>query len=403
MPVPTATRKPSLAPAREKTPAMFRSRSQRTERTAFLVFFALVAGAFAWFVLRPFFAPLVLAVLTAVICAPAHRRVERLLGGGTVRAALASTLLLTALVVAPAVKLGQLFLEQAGDVVNELIGPGQTHSRLSALVVQATSWLSDLLRAVGGQIEADDVRATLLRRLGSTLYDWVPNLFNQAGRLALGLLLFYLVLFYLFFRGDRVMALAVEISPLGESRSRRILRRLEVTVKGVFLGALATALLQGLVGALGFWLTDFENYLVWAALIAVSGLVPVVGTALVWLPAAVYLGLNGQGGAAVAMLAVGAVVSTVDNLLKPLIIHGRAAVHPILVFLAVFGGFSSLGPMGLIYGPLLAACLTEVVRIYREELGPAAVAETDEAAPAVATGGSEVAAGDAAISASKRP
>ena len=371
---------------------MLRSPSPRTERTAFLVFFAVVAAVFGWFVLRPFLAPLLLAVLTAVICAPAHRRVERFLGLGTLRAALSSTLLLTALVVVPAVKLGQLFLEQATTVVNELIGPGVTHSRISALMVQWTEWLSDLLRAtVGGQVDAGDLRATLLKRAGTAVYEWVPNLFNQAGRLALGLLLFYLVLFYLFYRGDRALAFTVEISPLGESRSRRILRRLEVTVKGVFLGAIATAILQGLVGAVGFWLTGFQNYLVWAALIAVSGLVPVVGTALVWLPAAVYLGLNGQGGAALAMLAVGAVVSTVDNLLRPLIIHGRAAVHPVLVFLAVFGGLTSLGPMGLIYGPLLAACLTEVVRIYREEVGPGAAA-AGTAAVAQGAEGAEVAA-----------
>ena len=301
---------------------MARPRSPRTERTAFLVFFAVVAGAFAWFVLRPFFAPLVLAVLTAVIFAPAHRQVERLLGSGTLRAALTSTLLLTALVVVPAVKLGQLFLEQAGTVVNELIGPGETHSRISALLVQWAEWLSDLLRAtVGGQIDAGELRATLLKRAGAALYDWAPNLFNQAGRLALGAAAVLPRPLLSLLPRRPALALTVEISPLGESRSLRILRRLEVTVKGVFLGALATALLQGLVGALGFWLTGFENYLVWAALIAVSGLVPVVGTALVWLPAAVYLGLNGQGGAALAMLAIGAVVSTVDNL-------APAADHP---------------------------------------------------------------------------
>jgi predicted PurR-regulated permease PerM len=356
-------------------------------RTAFLVFFAVALAAFGWWVVRPLLAPVVLAVLTAVICHPAHRQVERALGRGTVRSALASTFLLTALVGLPAAKLGQLFLEQARAVVNELIGPGETHSRLSTLVVEASNWLSELLRAtVGGAVEAGDLRGDLLRRLGSALYERVPELFNQVGRLTLGLVLFYLLLVFFLYRGGDFVGLMVEISPLGDGRSRRILRRLEVTVKGVFLGALATALLQGLVGALGFWLTRFENYLVWAALIAVSGLVPVVGTALVWLPAAVYLALNGQGKAALAMLVVGAVVSSVDNLLRPLIIHGRARVHPILVFLALFGGLRSMGPMGLIYGPLLAACLTEVVRIYREDFGPAAVAPA-AAAESPAAGG----------------
>lgn len=325
--------------------------------------------------LRPLLAPLILAVLIAVIFYPAHRQVERILGRGTVRSALSSTLLLTALIGLPAVKVGQLFLQQAREVLNELIGPGETRSRLSALVVEASSWLSDLLRAtVGGSVEVGDLRSELIRRVGSAVYERVPDVFSQAGRLTLGLLVLYLVLFYLLYRGREFVDLMVEISPLGDGRSRRILGRLEVTVKGVFLGALATALLQGLVGALGFWLTGFENYLVWAAMIAASGLVPVVGTGLVWLPAAIYLGLNAQPGAALAMLGVGVVVSTVDNLVRPLVIHGRAAVHPILVFIALFSGLRALGPMGLLYGPLLAACITEVVRIYREEFGEGAAA-----------------------------
>jgi predicted PurR-regulated permease PerM len=381
-----------------------------SERTAFNVFLAVVGAAFAWFVVKPVLAPLVLAVLTAVIVQPAHRRVERLLGRGTIRAALTSTVLLTALVGVPAVKLGQLFLDQARTVLNELIGPGETHSRISAVVVQWAQWLTDVLHAtVGGQIEVRDLSGELLRKLGGAVYEHVPDLFDKLGRLALGALLLYLVLFFLLYRGDRLLALAVEISPLGEGRSRRILRRLEVTVKGVFLGAMATALVQGMVGALGFWLTGFENYLVWAALVAVAGLVPVVGTALVWLPAAVYLGLNHQTGAAVAMLVIGLVVSTVDNLLRPLIIHGRAAVNPVLVFVAILGGLRSMGTMGLIYGPLLATCLTEVVRIYREELGPAvpagevAIGAEGEPAELAVAGGGLAGDPDPATSASQSP
>ena len=167
----------------------------RAERTAFVVFFAATAAVFGWFVLLPLLAPLVMAVLTAVICRPAHERVERLLGRATIRSALSSTLLLTVLVGVPAFNLGQLFLEQARTVLNELIGPGQTHSRLSALVVQATGWISELLQTtLGSNVEAGDLRASFLRRLGVALYERVPDLFAQAGRWTVGVVLFYLLL-----------------------------------------------------------------------------------------------------------------------------------------------------------------------------------------------------------------
>jgi predicted PurR-regulated permease PerM len=138
----------------------------------------------------------------------------------------------------------------------------------------------------------------------------------------------------------------------------------------VFVGSLATAVIQGAVGALGFWIAGFQNQLIWGALLAGAGLIPILGTGIIWVPATLYLALAGQTGDALWMLAVGAVVSSVDNLVKPLLIHERAAVHPLLVFIGLFGGLSSFGAMGLLYGPLLVACLTEMVRIYRDDFKP---------------------------------
>ena len=344
---------------------------QRVERRAFLTAISLMVLVFGWFVLRPLFAPLMLAVLTAVIAYPMQARLESWLDGRGRLAALVSLAALTLAVGAPAVGVSMLFVAQAREVLAQILGEAESRSRLVGLAEQAAEGLSRLVRAVGGEaVAVERLSGEALETLAAGLYERIPGLFNQAGRFAFGALLLYLVLFVLLLRGRELLDALVELSPTGEEHSRRILERLHGTIKGVFLGAIATAIVQGTIGAVGLWLAGFQNQIVWGALLAAAGLVPIVGTALIWLPATLYLLLAGQTGPALWMLAIGVIVGAVDNLIKPLLIHERAEVHPVLVFIGVFGGLRSFGAMGLLYGPLLAACLTEMVRIYRDDFRP---------------------------------
>lgn len=342
----------------------------RHERRAFLVVLGIVLAVCAWYVLRPLLAPVLLAVLTAVIVFPAYAWWLRRLGGRRRPAALATLALLSVGVGAPALGLSALFVRQTQEVLAEILGEAENRSRLVGLVEQLLDWLTRLARAtVGDAVDFARIFDESMQKLATAGYERIPDLFGQAGRFALDALLYGLVVFVLLVRGRPFLDLLVELSPMGEDHSRRILRRLERTIKGVFLGALAAALSQGALGALGFWLLGFQNHLVWGALLAGAGLIPILGTGLVWVPTFLYLALAGQTGAALGMLVVGGVVSTVDNLVKPLVIHERAKVHPVLVFASLFGGLYSFGPMGLLYGPLLVACLVEMVRIYRDDFG----------------------------------
>lgn len=356
-----------------------------TDRLVFRIFAAAVGAAFCWLVLRPLLAPLVLASLAAVIFRPVHHKVERLLGSSNWRSATVSTLLLAAAIGVPAFFLGRTFLAQLRGLLAELLGEQESRSRLAALLKSSFAAFTSGLEAIFGRgvVEGRDLGLQALARIGTSLYERLPEFLGFAGRFALATLVAVLVVFYLFLRGRHLVDWVVDLLPMHADHSRRILERLEGTVQGVFLGALATAAVQGLVGGVGFWLLGFHKAVVWGAMMAAAGLVPLVGTALVWVPATVYLAATGQPGAAVAMLVVGAIVSTVDNLIRPVLIHGRTDISPLLVFLGILGGLRSIGPMGLIYGPLLVACTVETVHIYRElrPSSPLAAAGDGEAAP----------------------
>jgi predicted PurR-regulated permease PerM len=129
---------------------------------------------------------------------------------------------------------------------------------------------------------------------------------------------------------------------------------------------LLTALTQGVVGGFGLWLAGFPA-LFWGFIMAVASLIPVVGTALIWLPASLYLAITGQTGWAIFMLCWGAfVVGSIDNFLRPLFMQG-ASMNTVVVFFSLLGGLQVFGLIGLIYGPIIFSITLVFFRLYENE------------------------------------
>ena len=137
-----------------------------------------------------------------------------------------------------------------------------------------------------------------------------------------------------------------------------------------FFGSLLTALVQGCAGALLFWALGMGTPLFWGALISLVALAPIVGAFLVWIPVSAYLMLMGHMTKGIILLAVGGlVVSSIDNVLKPIIIQGRTDLHPLLVFLSVLGGMQAFGFLGILLGPLAVAIFVTLLNFYRQQFG----------------------------------
>jgi predicted PurR-regulated permease PerM len=138
----------------------------------------------------------------------------------------------------------------------------------------------------------------------------------------------------------------------------------EVSV-AVLVGGIGTSVVQMVVAALGFWLLGFDAPVFWALVTGLASFVPIVGTALVYVPLAIVQGIEMGWGQGLMTFAYGMVViGTVDNLVRPLLVRSGMHIHPLLVFLAVFGGFASLGTIGLFLGPLLMATTVAALEIH---------------------------------------
>ena len=340
----------------------------KTQRATGLIFVFVTAVTFAFFILRPLLAPVVVAVLAAVVYQPVHRLVERFCGPQSIRSTIVSFFLLLALVLLPGIGLGLLLLHQVQSIVEQLAGEGSVESRLVQLLHQALDYVALLSRKFGWEFDVDTFAAEWTDRASTMLYEGLPGLLGHLGQLGLFLAVFLVALVYLLYRGRDLAELIVELSPMEEGHTRQILGRLTLTIQALFLGAFLTAIFQGAFGGLGFWLTGFDNWVVWGSLIAGASFVPFIGTALVWGPAVIYLGYTGHSSDAFVLLLVGLAISTIDNVLRTLFIHGHSAVNPVLIFFALIGGIKTIGPMGVIYGPLIAGCFVEAISIYRSDL-----------------------------------
>jgi predicted PurR-regulated permease PerM len=181
---------------------------------------------------------------------------------------------------------------------------------------------------------------------------------------------FALTLYLLFYLlRDRHAALRAlgALLPLADAEIVRLRERVSDTICATVYGTLAVSAVQGLLGGLMFWCLGLPAALLWGVVMAVLAVVPVLGAFVVWVPAALYLALDGSWGKALILAVWGTViVGSSDNLLRPVLVGGRLKLHTVLVFIGVVGGVLLFGAAGLVLGPVLLTITMVLLEIWRE-------------------------------------
>jgi len=180
--------------------------------------------------------------------------------------------------------------------------------------------------------------------------------------------LFLFILFFCIRDLDRFLAVLKKLSPLPDQQEDKIILSVSKIAKKVIAGTLITALIQGVVGGIGFWLVGFPG-IFWGTVMGFSSLIPVVGTALVWGPGVIYLFLLGKVKLGLFLLSWSAIfMGLIDNFLRPYLIgQGKETISPFFLFLAILGGVSCFGLAGLIYGPVIFTFALTMVQLYESE------------------------------------
>jgi predicted PurR-regulated permease PerM len=184
---------------------------------------------------------------------------------------------------------------------------------------------------------------------------------------------FFLMIFTFFFLVrdyDSIVDQIFHLIPLSTSQENRIINRVQEVSRSAILGTLVTAVAQGTVGGITFWLAGLPG-LFWGTIMAFASLVPLFGTALIWVPASLYLLLSGRWMASLfVMLSCIIFVGMIDNFVRPLFMQGSSDMSKLLIFFSILGGMQYFGLIGLLYGPLIFGLTLVLLYIYSIEFEP---------------------------------
>ncbi len=230
-------------------------------------------------------------------------------------------------------------------------------------------WLKELANPTDEQMEAVLKRVT--SSAGSPLLSLGGDTLAILGKMVLGIIITVASVFFFLAEGERMVNAAVRLSPLEEKYVRELVEEFVRVCRAVVTATLLSAVVQGLLAGVGFYFAGLENAVALLMLLTmVLAMVPFSGAAAVWIPVCLYLYFVEERPAAAILLAVygAGIVSTSDNFIKPMVLHGQSNLHPLLALLSVLGGIQALGPIGIIVGPMVVVFLQTTLKILQREL-----------------------------------
>lgn len=345
------------------------TRQFRIEDAGFLVLVVLVTLAFAWLV-APFFGAILWGVVAAILFAPVHRRLTRKLNGRQSLSATLTLLLILALVIAPAFLLGISLIQEAAALYAQLQSGQIDFTEIfdnirGALPRMVRGWLDST-----GLTDFDAAR----RMLGGSITSGLESIASRAllfGQGALSFLAALGVMLYLTFfllRDGRELGQQIKSGvPLRPELRDRLVENFVVVVRATMKGTVVVAIVQGVIGGVTFWILGVEAPLLWGLMMGFFSLVPAVGTAIIWVPVAIYLLVTGSVWEGAVLTFCGVfVIGMVDNLLRPILVGKETRMPDFVVLIATLAGIELFGLNGFIVGPMIAALFIAVWALVSE-------------------------------------
>ncbi|MEK7499844.1 MAG: AI-2E family transporter [Patescibacteria group bacterium] len=329
----------------------------------FLLLLLLGIFILAYYIFQPFLFSLILAIVFATVFEPLHNNILTRTKGRNGLSALFSTMCVLLVVIVPLSFLGVQIFREATDTYTYL-----TESNNA----------SDISHTISGGIEELSIFSPVplefnvdVNQYAKQGLNWLlqhtGSLFSNAAKALMSIFIFLLALYYVFKDGHKLKKAVIAFSPLQDMHDEVIFHKLAVAINSVTRGNLTVALIQGLITALGFIIFGVPSAALWGSVAAIAALVPSVGTALVTIPAIIYLYLSGTTLLAGGLLIWGIVaVGLIDNFLGPKLVERGTKLHPFLILLSILGGIGFFGPLGFLLGPIILSLLFAFLEIYFE-------------------------------------
>jgi predicted PurR-regulated permease PerM len=346
-------------------------------RTHVQIFVLMSATSFGLYLCcllaAPFLASITWSLALAVIFLPLQRWMETKFRNRNVAAAI-SVFVIGVVVLALVTFVGQRLVLEASS------GARSVDARIESGEWRKVLEIHPRLAPLADWMEQQNLPETLkagVTWLSTTGASFVRG--SVVGVMSL-LLTFYLLFYFLRDRRAGIAKLRTAL-PLSVPEMDRLFSRVDDTIHATIYGTLTVAAVQGVLGGLMFWWLGFSSPLLWGVVMGLLAVVPILGAFIVWLPAALFLLIDGHWGQALILTSWGMfVVGTIDNLLRPVLVGDRLQMHTVMAFISVVGGIIVFGPAGLILGPVALTITTVLLEIWpKHELRSVAISVDSDA------------------------
>jgi predicted PurR-regulated permease PerM len=334
--------------------------SQKRLGTALFYGIVILLVYLVYLVFAPFLVALAWAAVLVVVSYPVYERLAR--RWGRTGAALATTAGVTLILIVPILFVMAAFVRQAVDAVQSIQGrvAAGHYSWIGNLWARFQERFQDVIPSDLTSVVhhyAEVTAAYVGARLGTVLRHTAEFLFH--------LTVTVLAMFYLYRDGDSIVARLREVLPFEEGHRDRMVHETRELIFASVLSTLAAAAAHGVLGGAAFAIAGIRAPVFWGVMMGFFSLVPVVGSALIWVPMAVSLMVGGYLGRGIFLVVVCAViVGLVDNFIRPWLISGRAEMGGLVVFISVLGGIAVFGMLGVVLGPIVVAMAASLLDLY---------------------------------------
>ena len=347
-------------------------------RTAFVLLLVVAVTALFLGVTWPFFKPLLLGALLAGLFHPLYRWITRLLGGRASLGAAVTLLVLLVLGLGPVSAFLGIVLQQALTMSDQAI-PWLSKHLGAASTFNVNEWLVQrfpaLAKYMPSQEQLVEQVGTAAKTAGAFLVSFASRMTATTAAFVLNLFVMLYAMFFFFRDGHKILERIFYYTPLSDEDETRMLSQLASITRATVKGTLVIGVIQGALAGIAFWVTGIEGAALWGTIMTILSIIPGIGAALVWVPAVIILFVTGQYLTATLLAAwCAAVVGTVDNFLRPVLVGRDAKMPDLLILIGTLGGLFLFGPIGFIVGPIVCGLFLTVWDIYgatfREVLPP---------------------------------
>ena len=333
------------------------------EDKTFLLLLAAVSVAFAW-ILWPYFGAVFWAAILGIVFAPMYRRLASRAPNRRSLAALGTLLVIVLIVILPSAVITTMLLQEGFDIYRRVQSGELNPARhIQTMFSALPPWLTSMLERLDLTTLAD-VQERFSAAIGRSMQFFAGQAVNIGQNTLEFIVSFFMMLYLLFFLLRDGAMLRVRVGravPLRPELQHDLAIRFATVIRATIKGNVVVAIVQGALGGLAFWVLGISGALLWGVLMAFLSLLPAVGTALVWIPVAIYLLASGELWQGIALIAFGTlVIGLVDNVLRPVLVGKDTKMPDYVVLLSTLGGMAVFGFNGFVIGPVIAAMFIAV-------------------------------------------